>query len=109
VVVILDGLQHLSAADNAHALEWIPKELSPRVKLIVSTTETHATFAELERRSLVHCQVGPLPQEEAKALVRAFLDTYHKKLCEDASNGLLGDQMAVLMGKEEADTPLYEA
>eukprot|EP00045_Choanoeca_perplexa_P017800 m.267119 g.267119 ORF g.267119 m.267119 type:complete len:1900 (+) comp17636_c0_seq2:61-5760(+) len=107
VVVILDGLQHLSPADNAHALDWLPKELSPHVKLIVSTTETHATFAELGRRSLTCCKLQPLPKEEAKALVRAFLDTYHKKLCEDASNGLLGDQMAVLMSKEEADTPLY--
>ena len=106
VVIILDGLQHLSAADNAHALEWLPKELSPRVKLIVSTTEAHVTFAELKRRSLTAYKLKPLPQDEAKALVRAFLDTYHKKLCEDESNGLLGDQMAVLMSKEEADTPL---
>ena len=56
--------------------------------------------------SLTAYKLKPLPQDEAKALVRAFLDTYHKKLCEDESNGLLGDQMAVLMSKEEADTPL---
>ena len=108
VVVLLDGLSQISSEYGAQDMKWLPRELPENVRLVVTTSNTgtvHDNYvANCEPRQ--H-RLGLLAVEEAKTLVRTFLDTYHKELCEDASNGLLGDQMALLMSKNAARLPLY--
>jgi hypothetical protein len=108
VVIIVDGLQHLDADDDAHLMKWLPGILPPQVKVILTTSTTHPTWSNLKRSHTVEeMTLAPIPIEDAKRLVRTFLDRFHKKLSEDPNNTLLGDQMAALVAKQEASLPLY--
>lgn len=49
----------------------------------------------------------PLLAEERSQLVSTLLARYHKQLTNDESNSFLGNQMALLMAKEMANSPLY--
>ena len=40
LILFLDGLDQLSACDQAHQLQWLPAKLANNVKVIVSTTPT---------------------------------------------------------------------
>ncbi|EGD73562.1 hypothetical protein PTSG_05269 [Salpingoeca rosetta] len=108
VVVILDGLSQINTEYGARDVKWLPAQLPDNVRLIVTTSSD----GDVHDNYVANCEplqyeLGLLAEEEAKTLVRTFLDTYHKKLCEDASNRLLGDQMKMLMEKQEARLPLY--
>ena len=106
VVVVIDGLQYLSADEKAFEFGWLPETLPQNVKIILSITATHESYSRLKALECSSFDLEALSEGEAKELVRTFLNTYHKKLCEDASNALLGDQMALLMSKGQARIPL---
>lgn len=40
LVLLLDSLERLSSAHNAHRLHWLPKRLPPNVHVVVSVTDT---------------------------------------------------------------------
>ncbi|HUS79631.1 MAG TPA: hypothetical protein VM283_00100, partial [Armatimonadota bacterium] len=100
VVIVMDALNQLDATDNAHTLNWLPRELPQGVRIICSSLE-HRALEALRRRSEQVREVvcGPLTADDAETIVDAALARYHKRFDEA--------QRAALLGKADAGIPLY--
>lgn len=110
LVMVLDAVNQLSANDDAHLMGWLPVPLPPNVRVIVSTLpEENNCLANLRARqpSVQEMEVPLLGDHERVELVELSLARYHKKLTKDDKDSFLGNQMAMLMEKEEAGSPLY--
>lgn len=64
VVMLLDGLDQLSAEHQAHRLSWLPRTLPPHVYLVVSTLTDHPTFIAL-RAAAAGPPTSPPPHVDA--------------------------------------------
>eukprot|EP00741_Cyanophora_paradoxa_P017350 tig00020961_g16760.t1 len=112
VLIVIDGLDALDEAHRARLLTWLPASLP--VPCIVSAApdgpDAGAALEALRRRRPAPplVPVGPMPLEERRALVRAALGRYRKRLQEGAEGGG-ANEMDVLAKKLDADKPLYLA
>jgi len=111
IVLFLDALDQLNPTDNARMLYWMPRELKPNVKLVVSILasepegDAHTRREDpydLARRiwpeSLV--EIGPLDETSAAGLLNAWLT--------EAGRTLQPDQTAEVLGKfAGCPLPLY--
>jgi WD40 repeat protein len=102
LVVFLDALDQLANRDNARSLTWLPVELPPFVKLVVSTLPGKCLQA-LQRRlpDQAFLQVPALGRQDGEALLRQWL--------EQAGRKLTGVQHSDILEKFEAGggLPLY--
>jgi telomerase protein component 1 len=101
VVLLLDALNQLDAADNAHAMYWLPYDLPPHVRVIVSSLE-HPALHALHRRGkerVREAKLESLGSEDRLAILTGFLNRYRKRMTEE--------QITALLGKEESGNPLY--
>eukprot|EP01031_Cornospumella_fuschlensis_P041601 gene41601-50767_t len=86
IVIIIDGIHRLKAEATADGtLYWLPTELPPCVRFIVSTVEfernfrgkkeltQHGTFVELMRRQCPVLRIEPLGVQTRHHVVTAFL------------------------------------
>lgn len=96
IVLVLDGLDEVVQAGTA--LDWLPRELPPRVMLFISgASDTFALrLAECKRERIL---LRPLSRKEREALTRQYLAAYGKRLSAV-------DQRAVL-ALQPAGNPLY--
>ena len=72
--VYLDALDQLDEADGAWMLEWLPRELPPHVRLVVSLragTSVEATARRLFEKNLI--EVPPMSSSEGRAMLEAWL------------------------------------
>ena len=112
IVIFLDALDQLSEAQGARSLAWLPAELPPHVRLVVSAMQREqvhvaptsaqepldALRAKLPEASLV--EVEPMSLDDGHALLDAWLS--------DAGRTLTAEQRAEILGKFEAEgLPLY--
>jgi WD40 repeat protein len=114
VVFVVDGVEKLTTSSSLPFadLSWVPLRLPPGIKMILSCSTDSSSSPVLQAASsrrppMPLLSLQPIDREDAATLVRKYLDVYHKKLCEDPADGLLGDQMSLLLSKVEACTPLY--
>jgi len=109
-VLFLDALDQLNPADNARMLYWLPRELAPGVKLVLSVLETEKGEAPANRDDPFDIagriwpgrllELGPLDQASGAALLDAWL--------ADAGHALQPAQRADVLGKFRASPlPLY--
>lgn len=98
LILIIDALNQLDNTNRSHALEWLPEEIPPNVRLIVSTLEGDV-HEVLQRRQKTEITVGPLTTDEQKEIIRQTLSQYSKKLDQN--------QTTLLLGKPDANKPLY--
>ncbi len=84
LVIVLDALDQLSPADGAHALNWLPRELPPNVRLVASVLEREDAAGQC-LRSAQH----RLPQEAFVPLPELSLE-----VCEQALDRWLIEQGA---------------
>lgn len=100
VVLILDALNQLDAADNAHSLHWLPRSLPPNVRVVVSSLE-HRVLEGLRQRGKALRQISlqRLVEDDEKTIIHAFLQHYHKRMT--------AEQIATLLRKPDAGSPLY--
>lgn len=77
LVIIIDGLDHL--APSSHVLDWLPADLPPNVRLVVSTAtrETdNELFGRLIDREWEELRIAPLTLSQQRAIVdRMVTDT----------------------------------
>jgi len=100
VVLIIDALNQLDATDNAHSLNWLPRELPESVHTVCSSLEPPALEALRRRTQQVREVVcAPLMQADAAAIMDGVLARYHKRF-DDA-------QRQALLAKQDAGNPLY--
>lgn len=94
IVIVLDGVNKLlgqSAA--ADAMHWLPTELQPGVRFILSTGEfdrytssgaeppegqrrLHRTWTELKRRNCPYLRMEPLTMDVRHSIIEAFVDKF---------------------------------
>ncbi|MBN2573021.1 MAG: DUF4062 domain-containing protein, partial [Deltaproteobacteria bacterium] len=98
VVLVLDALNQLEDRDQAPDLPWLPPEVPPNVRLIVSTLPGRS-LDELARRQWPTMTVGLLTVEERRELIPRYLRQYGKSLATD--------QVERLASAEHTKTPLF--
>lgn len=89
MVVILDGVNQIEGAGRA--LRWIPEELAPSIRLILSTAEEEMREA-LQRRGWSEMSVAGLSGEEREAIILRYLSTFHKSLTNEQVTQIAGDE-----------------
>ena len=102
LVLFLDALDQLSDTDNARSLVWLPAELPPHVRLVVSTLPGECQAA-LQRR-LPSSSLMPVPalsKLSGESLLQCWLD--------EAQRTLTDEQQADILAKFErgGGLPLY--
>jgi hypothetical protein len=100
VVLVIDAVNQLDPANQAHTLRWLPEELPSGVRVIVSVLPGPVFDAFDARR--VKPQFSPiarLTRADATAIIDGYLERYRKAL--DA------DQRAALLAKKDAGNALY--
>lgn len=110
VVIVLDAVNQLRPLNNAHLMNWLPKELPRNCRIVISTLEfENNTYANLKQfqTEITEERVTPLDASDRQALVSALLAKYHKKLTCDNKDTFLGNQMEILLAKEQGTSPLY--
>jgi len=100
ILLLIDALNQFDPTDNAHAMAWLPESLPSGVHIIVSSLE-HPALEALRCRTdrPPEIELRPLDQADARAIVTAFLDYYHK--------GMNSEQVEALLEKTESGSPLY--
>lgn len=80
VVLLIDGLNQLDDRDAARELMWLPRDLPPTIRLVLSTLPGKA-LDELENRGWPRMEVEPLTANEREQLiVRYLMQLYGKTL-----------------------------
>ncbi len=110
-VVFLDALDQLNPADNSRMLYWLPRELAPGVKLVISVLETEPQAEKGPYREdpfEISLKIWPdrlvavrsLSAKDGEALLKTWLD--------DAGRVLQDDQRRDVLDKFARDgRPLY--
>jgi NACHT domain- and WD repeat-containing protein len=114
LVIILDALDQLSAAEGARGLSWLPRELPEHVRIIVSISTSPADCLEALRAKLPEEsfeELAPMRREEGEELLGVWLGQAGRRLQPDQRDYVL-DRFAsasVGEGKEEEQRglPLY--
>lgn len=105
VVILIDAINQMDAAHNAHAMRWLPDELPENARIIMSTivsptTSIPALDALRERRQPPNeVALRALNASDATAIMEQYLDRYRKTFDMD--------QRSALLGKSGSGTPLY--
>ncbi len=99
VVILLDGVNQLDARPPFSSFHWLPAELPPNVRVILSTSPG-AVLDDL-RRTLAPLviELDPLTRGDAETIVTRFCQRYRKNLEPE--------QRTALLAKTDAGTPLY--
>lgn len=86
IIIILDGINRLKCEGMPDgALHWLPIELPPCVRFMVSTVEfertsrvsevvQHRTYVELVRRNCPMLRIEPMNQQNRSSVILAFLN-----------------------------------
>eukprot|EP00050_Salpingoeca_kvevrii_P002198 m.188387 g.188387 ORF g.188387 m.188387 type:complete len:1353 (-) comp10557_c0_seq21:1289-5347(-) len=104
IVVLIDGIEQLRAADHPHDMLWLPGVIPPNIKLILSLhveseAYNNATLALPERSSYI--EIRPLRLENGPAVLKTLMKKYNRKLTPE-------QEKAILSRFNEADcSPLY--
>jgi hypothetical protein len=107
VVLVLDAVNQLT---DGHDLDWLPEQLGPQVRVVLSTVwpadtasdgpEQRVRAALTRRRpEPAWLDLGPLPPEQVRQVVEAFLREYGKELDEHVTRSLCA--------MPQAGNPLY--
>jgi tetratricopeptide (TPR) repeat protein len=79
VVLILDALNQLEDRDGAPDLVWLPPEIPPGIRLILSTLPGRS-LDELKQRGWPRMQIEHLAAGERQELISAYLAQHAKQL-----------------------------
>jgi hypothetical protein len=104
VLVLIDAINQMDSAHNAHAMRWLPDELPENARIIISTIKsddpgTALTALRARRQPPIEAELRALDESDATAIIQQFLDRYRKTLDSE--------QRALLLNKSGSGTPLY--
>jgi hypothetical protein len=100
VVILIDAINQLDVALQAHSMRWLPDALPPNARIILTALPGPALKA-LRARKLppVEVPLHPLNESDSTAIMDGYLARYRKNL--DAV------QRTALLAKKDAGVPLY--
>ena len=114
LVIFLDALDQLSAADGARGLSWLPRELPEHVRIIVSTATSPAVCLEALKAKLPADsfeELAPMRREEGQELLGFWLERAGRRLQPDQQDFVLDRFAAASVGEgtedEQGGLPLY--
>jgi tetratricopeptide (TPR) repeat protein len=103
VVLVLDAVNQLDAADGAHALAWLSERLPPHVKLLASCLADprtpHPVLVASRRRQVQAVPVEPLTDADRREIIRAVPKLTAKTLDER--------QVSLLVANPATANPLF--
>lgn len=106
VILVFDALNQFDATDGAQWLNWLPREMSPGVRIVASVIAPadgqpeHQTLAILRNRPGTRMEkLEPLTEADALAIIEGSLRRYAKHLSPE--------QLAALRAKPAGRLPLY--
>ncbi|KAL6469272.1 hypothetical protein MHYP_G00227960 [Metynnis hypsauchen] len=91
-LLILDSLDHLSNASNAHKLHWLPKEIPPNIHLVVSTLDEGSPLEGLTafiNDDKYFFQVEPLTLDQGQSITDAYMYVAGRKLTSEQMDAIL--------------------
>jgi WD40 repeat protein len=104
ISIVVDALDQLDLEPGSDVLDWLPTELPPGVRVVVSVADGPTHAAVLKRGTRMHeLRIEPLPDADRRTLVRSRLAQYRKRLGEDPP----AEGMSRLVTKRDAGLPLY--
>lgn len=102
-VLVLDALNQLNAADNAHSLYWLPRELPAHVKIIASCIDdgdkSEPILQAMAHRPYHPVSVQALSDNEQRQIVRA-VPSLSAKTLDDV-------QVELLLSNPATSNPLF--
>ncbi len=114
LVIFLDALDQLSAAEGARGLSWLPRELPEHVRINVSTSTSPADCLEALRAKLPADsfeELAPMSREEAEELLGVWLGQVGRRLRPDQRDRVLDRFASASVGEgeeeEQGGLPLY--
>jgi len=100
VVLVIDAVNQLDSAHQAHAMRWLPEELPANVRAILSVLPGPAYDALHSRATKPRFSpIARLTSEDASAIMDGYLERYGKTLAEN--------QRSTLLAKKDAGNALY--
>lgn len=107
VVFVIDAVNQLDKTDNAHSMYWLPKELRPQVKVIISCIDDATEGAGPRDRvlqsladwPLERLEIGPLTREERLEIVSRVPSLSAKRLDPK--------QVSLLLSNPATENPLF--
>lgn len=99
-VIVIDAVNQLDPAYDAHAIRWLPEDLPPNVRVILSVLPGGA-FASLQNRRVQprFSPIGRLSEKDASEIMLGYLERYRKSFDPE--------QRHALLAKRDAGNPLY--
>ena len=77
LVIILDSLDQLSSNNHAHRLNWMPWQLAPNVRLIVSVLASEqrlfGKLQEMTQSQANFLEVNPLGTNQSNSIIKEWL------------------------------------
>nr|XP_006817837.1 PREDICTED: NACHT and WD repeat domain-containing protein 1-like [Saccoglossus kowalevskii] len=93
LILILDSIDQLSATNDAHALNWLPKSLPDHVRIVVSMLpEEHGCLKTLKRsvsESNCYLEMEPLTGEMGREILDAWLESRQRTITETQREAIL--------------------
>ncbi|XP_074658721.1 NACHT and WD repeat domain-containing protein 2-like [Tubulanus polymorphus] len=84
LLLFLDSLDQLSGADGAHSLAWLPIELPPNMKIVVSTLPNYYGLLDTLRRAVPQqgnfVQVTPLGPNLSSMILTSWLNNANRQI-----------------------------
>lgn len=103
VLLVIDALNQLDEADNAHALYWMPRQWPAHVKMVVSCVNDperpEQVLQAFEHRPHHLVEIGPLTDQERAGIVREVPSLSAKALDEP--------QVKLLLANPATENPLF--
>ncbi|XP_022103450.1 NACHT domain- and WD repeat-containing protein 1-like isoform X2 [Acanthaster planci] len=88
LLLIFDSIDQLSAANDAHAMNWLPMSFPSHVLIVASMLSKDEHRCQEKIRLLLqddgcYLEMQPVPQETGLEILSSWLDAKHRKLTED--------------------------
>eukprot|EP00741_Cyanophora_paradoxa_P025641 tig00000385_g24745.t1 len=100
VVVVIDALNQLAGPARTRLMDWLPEDVPPSVRFVLSSLPGEAAERLRQRRPPpAEVTLGEMPLDVRMQVVRERLAAYAKKLTDT--------EVAALASKPHAGSPLY--
>jgi tetratricopeptide (TPR) repeat protein len=107
VVVLVDALDQLEATTRGRFATWLPRPWPANARLIATAIPGEASQALRDRTGIASLPLPPLDRGEARGIIEAICERYHRTFEPDVIAALLGKTGATKSGAIEPAAPAW--
>ncbi|MDD4663707.1 MAG: DUF4062 domain-containing protein, partial [Caldisericia bacterium] len=93
-VLLVDSIELLDNADPSLELIWLPTEIPPNIRIVVTTTPGKLVD-KLRKRNFKQLRLRPFLENECRDLITQYLSKYRKQLTETQISHILQSPKAL--------------